>query len=457
MKIERPIPDDARRIMLSLKSAGASNVLIVGGWVRDAILGLDSKDVDIEVFGMELDMIQSVLENDGHKVDAVGKAFGVLKINNEIDVSVPRRENKVGVGHKGFNVMPDPNMSVKEAASRRDFTINAMACGLDGEVVDPFNGQHDLNWRMLKATSNAFSEDPLRVMRAMQFAARFDMDLHPDTVALCDSMRHLKSELPKERLWEEWKKWALRGKHPGQGLRILRMVDWLDPEIEGLVDCPQDPEWHPEGDVFVHTCHVVDAAAVVADREQLDDNDRLILMFAALVHDFGKPMATEMIDGRWRSRGHCEEGVEPAERFLERIGAPKAIIAGVLPLIREHLVHAGIGEPSSRAVRRLAKRLVPSSIEALGRLVEADHSGRPPLAKGNPLSVWVDKANELGVSVGEAKPILMGKHLIAMGMKPSVLMGDILKRALEAQLDGAFGDLDAAREWFLNQIKVNYE
>lgn len=441
--------------MLSLEGAGASNVLIVGGWVRDAVLGLESKDVDIEVFGMELDEIQSVLESQGHKVDAVGKAFGVLKLGNDIDISVPRRENKIGVGHKGFNVMPDPNMSVRDAASRRDFTINAMAMRIDSEIIDPFNGSRDLNWRMLKATSDAFSEDPLRVMRAMQFAARFNMDVHPDTVVLCDSMRHLKNELPKERLWEEWKKWALRGNHPGQGLRVLRMVDWLDPEIEGLVDCPQDPEWHPEGDVFVHTCHVVDAAAVVADREQLDDNDRLILMFAALAHDFGKPMTTEMIDGRWRARGHCEEGVEPAERFLERIGAPKAIIAGVLPLIREHLVHAGVGVPSSKAVRRLAKRLVPSSIRMLSMLGEADHNGRPPLPKGNPLSVWEDKANELNIVDEPALPIVKGRDLISAGVKPGKPMGVMIAAALEAQLDGKFSSLEEGLRWLAAEFDLS--
>lgn len=427
---------------------GAKNVLIVGGFVRDSIIGVQSKDVDIEVYGLSLSAIESALADSGKfKVDAVGKAFGVLKIDNEIDVSVPRRENKVGVGHKGFDVMPDPNMSVKEAASRRDFTINSMAMDIDGNIIDPFNGKHDLNWRMLRATSNAFSEDPLRVMRAMQFAARFNMELHPDTVELCDSMRHLKSELPKERLWEEWKKWALKGKHPSQGLRVLRTVDWLDPEIEALIDCPQDPEWHPEGDVFVHTCHVVDAAAVIADREQLEDHDRLVLLLAALCHDFGKPATTKMEGGRWRSKRHCQEGVEHAERFLTRIGAPLAIIAEVSPLISEHLMHAGIPNPSPKAVRRLANRIAPASIEALARVVESDHSGRPPLPKGNPLQVWVDKAHDLNVFSDKPQPILKGRHLVEMGIKPGKAMGVLLNRAFESQLDGVFLDEDSARQW----------
>jgi putative nucleotidyltransferase with HDIG domain len=668
--------------MLSLESAGASNVLIVGGWVRDAILGLNSKDVDIEVFGMELDMIQSVLENDGHKVDAVGKAFGVLKLNNEIDISVPRRDNHVGVGHKGFKVSMDPLMSVTEAASRRDFTINSMACGLDGEIIDPFRGLNDLKKGFLRAASCSFVEDPLRVMRAMQFASRFNMRLEGTTRAWCREMASLKSQLPKERMWEEWKKWALKGARPSLGLCILDKVDWLDPEIKDLINCPQDPEWHPEGwlafvpneqeilsinsglasptqsigiedrlcfgeflsraiakfttspsahgatsaqssevdflinslttasptrtsslsppttfskavgtqpvsfvghvrsvapradktirimlevsqssmhcimrssvndlqivdvivtpisifmmnmlfgsewatkfqfhkdavksnrplftgpanvsvsiivanslslpvngnilisfdlsfegdidfihndflvvdkndpsllytkitqgDVFEHTCHVVDEAAIIATREQLDEHDRLVLMFAALTHDLGKVTTTRMIDGRLRSRGHCQEGVEPAERFMRGIGVPNAVIAEVLPLVAEHLIHAGVGEPSPRAVRRLAKRLVPSSIHALGRLGEADHSGRPPLPKGNPLQVWVSKASEIGVSANCSKSILSGRHLIELGMNPGVKMGKVLHEAFEAQLDGKFHDLDSAMVW----------
>ena len=443
----RKIPDNALKIMEALEAAGARDVLIVGGFVRDSLLDVQSKDVDIEVYGMDIDEIASVLRCRGLRVDAVGKAFGVLKINNEIDVSVPRRENKVGVGHKGFDVMPDPNMSVEEAASRRDFTINSMAMRKNGEILDPFNGQHDLSIGLLRHTSEAFVEDPLRVMRAMQFGARFNMVLHPDTVKLCRSMSHAKKELPKERIWEEWKKWALKGERPSQGLWILHRTHWLDREIDDLADTPQDPEWHPEGDVFEHTGHVVDAAAVIADREQLDEHDRLVLLLAALCHDFGKPSTTKMEGGRWRSKGHCQAGVEHAERFLGRIGAPLAIIAEMLPLISEHLVHAGIPDPSPKAVRRLANRIAPASIEALGRVVEADHSGRPPLAKGNPLKVWVDKAHDLNVFSDKPQPILKGRHLIEQGVKPGKAMGVLLNKAFEAQLDGKFLNEEDARLW----------
>ena len=433
--------------MESLKAAGARDVLIVGGFVRDSILGVENKDVDIEVYGMDIDEIAAVLRCKGLRVDAVGKAFGVLKINNEIDVSVPRRENKVGVGHRGFNVEPDPDMSVEEAASRRDFTINSMAMSLDGTILDPFNGLADINARVLRHTSDAFSEDPLRVMRAMQFMARFKLRIDSDTLDLCSKMAPLKVELPKERIWEEWKKWAMKSQMPSLGLNLLLECGWADPEIKALSEIPQDPEWHPEGDVFIHTGHVVDAAAVVANREQLDEHDRLVLMFAALCHDFGKPSTTKMEGGRWRAKGHCQAGVEHAERFLGRIGAPLAIIAEVLPLVAEHLVHAGIDKPSDKAVRRLANRIAPASIEALGRVVEADHSGRPPLAKGNPLSVWVEMAHNLNVFSDKPQPILKGRHLIEMGVKPGKAMGVLLNKAFEAQLDGVFHNEEGARRW----------
>lgn len=455
------IPDKARQIMSILLNPWmapsgrmmdpAKDVLIVGGFVRDSLLGVENKDVDIEVYGMDIDSIKFALLANGFKVNSVGKAFGVLKIDNDIDVSVPRRENKVGVGHKGFDVIPDPSMSVEDAASRRDFTINSMAMRLDGEIIDPFGGKTDLTVRCLRHTSNAFVEDPLRVMRAMQFASRFTMEIHPETEQLCRQMATQKNDLPKERIWEEWKKWALKGVDPSWGLKTLLQAGWLDQEVAALNNVPQDKEWHPEGDVFIHTCYVVDAAANIADREQLEDHDRLVLMFAALCHDFGKPETTAKIDGRWRARGHCEAGVEPARRFLERIGAPAAVILEVLPLISDHLVHAGVKDPSDKAIRRLANRIAPASIEALGRVVEADHSGRPPLAVGNPLSVWVEKAASLNVCDSKPEAILKGRHLIEMGVQPGKQMGGILKKAFEAQLDGVFDNLEGARMWCENE------
>jgi tRNA nucleotidyltransferase (CCA-adding enzyme) len=264
-----------------------------------------------------------------------------------------------------------------------------------------------------------------------------------------------KPELPKERIWEEWKKWALKGVKPSLGLKLLVDVDWADPEIVALVDCPQDSEWHPEGTVEVHTGHVVDAAAVIADRDQLDEHDRLVLLLAALCHDFGKPSTTKMEGGRWRSKRHCQAGVEHAERFLGRIGAPLAIIAEVLPLISEHLVHAGVKDPSDRAVRRLANRLYPSNIHMLSMLVQADHNGRPPLPHGNPLALWVSIADKLDVINQPPIAILKGRHLIPLGVKPGKEMGKMLTLALEAQLDGKFSNLQEGVAWLVLEFDLS--
>lgn len=444
------IPEKALQVMMVItRATSARDVLIVGGFVRDSLLDVESKDVDIEVYGASLEDIEVALRDvGGFRVDAVGKSFGVLKIDNEIDVSVPRKENKIGVGHKGFDVKPDPDMSIEDAAARRDFTVNSMAMRMDGTIIDPFNGALHLRMGLLIATSKAFAEDPLRVMRAMQFASRFRMNLgDKNTIQMAREMGAQKSELPKERLWEEWRKWALKGVLPSNGLLLMKQVGWLDPEIAALIDVPQDPEWHPEGDVFIHTGHVVDEAARIADREQLDEHDRLVLLFAALTHDFGKPSTTKLEGGRWRAKGHCQAGIDLAERFLRRIGAPAAVIAEVKPLVGEHLVHAGVPNPSPKAVRRLANRIAPASIRALGRVVEADHGGRPPLAKGNPLQPWVDKANELRVFSARPEAILMGRHLIDLGVKPGRAMGVLLSRAFEAQLDGDFDNLNDGLDW----------
>jgi len=433
------IPPKAQKILDLFE-----NAMIVGGFVRDEIKGVPCSDIDIEVYGCHLERIERVLGFQGFKVDAVGKAFGILKVDNEIDVSVPRRENKIGVGHRGFAMEPDTGMSVKDAAARRDFTMNSLAMDSDGTIHDHFDGIQDIECGRLMHTSPAFSEDPLRVLRGMQFASRFDMWMDPATRALCAEMDL--SELPKERIWAEWKKWA-GGRFPSKGLWLLADCSQLPLELWDLKGCPQDPVWHPEGDVFVHTCHVVDQAARLA--VNLPETDRLVLLFAALCHDLGKPATTEFIDGHWRARGHCEAGVEPSRVFLERIGAPQWLIDAVAPLIVEHLVHAG-GPLSDRGVRRLAVRLDPSNIGMLTLLAEADHCGRPPLAHGSPLEGLAERALIMLIEDGKPEPIVMGRHLIALGMEPGPAMGVLLAEYFEAQLDGEFDDMEGWVRWRIN-------
>ena len=443
------IPQKALNIMALLRGAGARDVLIVGGFVRDSLLGVQSKDIDIEVYGMPVDAIVATLAPH-FSLDVVGKSFGVIKIDNEIDVSIPRRESKIGMGHRDFKIDPDPNMSVEDAAARRDFTINSMAMREDGTIIDPFNGRRDLLLPVLRATSKAFQEDALRVLRAMQFAARFAGPIADRTTMDMAIAMHSEFEfLPKERIWEEWKKFATKGVSAFYGFLVLTETGWINhfPELSAMIGVPQDPEWHPEGEVWTHTVMVVQEAIDIAIREQLDNDSRMVLFFAALCHDMAKPATTKMEGGRWRAKGHCEQGADIAESFLNRIGAPKWLIEQVKPLVVAHLVHAN-GQPTDRAVRRLATRLRPSSISMLSRLIEADHSGRSPLPKGNPFLPWLESAGKLGLQLEQPQPILRGRDLIQIGVKPGAEMGKILDRAFEAQLDGVFSSLDGALEWF---------
>ena len=425
--------------------------LIVGGAVRDMMLGFTPKDVDVEVYGLAVGPLVEALSHVG-RVHLVGQAFGVLKVDlsngQEIDISVPRRDNKIGKGHRAFAVTL-ADLTPQEAAARRDFTMNSLAYDpFTDALIDPYGGVGDLKAGILRHTSLAFVEDPLRVLRAMQFAARFRMQLEPETAALCRSMLPEAATLPRERVFEEWRKWALKGAQPSAGLRVLLESGWimLYPELAALVGCAQDPEWHPEGDAFAHTQHVCDAAAAIADRDGLPEDERLVLLFAALCHDLGKATTTQLVDGHLRSRGHAEAGGPLTASLLGRLGCWPSIADRVAPLVREHLTYLTLPlEP--RALRRLAIRLEPASVEQWGRLIEADHSGRPPLPPTSPADAYVDLARRLAVEQGRPKPILLGRHLLAAGWQPGPAVGRVLRAAYEAQIEGAFDSVEGGLDW----------
>ena len=445
----------AKAVVGILEGAGATRCLLVGGWVRDYVLGIDSKDLDIEVYGLTYDQIVTALSAE-FRVDLVGHAFGVVKINNEIDVSIPRRENKIGVGHKGFDIHVDPNLTIVEAAIRRDFTVNSIAMDFDGNFVDPFNGRSDIKKKVLRACSDAFKEDPLRVLRGMQFAARFGFRMDKKTVSMCKGLINEYSTIAKERIFDEWKKWAQKGRYPKLGLDLLSETTWIRkyPILQLMVETPQDPIWHPEGDVFTHTGHVCNVAVEIADRENLSDDERLILLFATLCHDMGKAKTTiKNEDNRWAAPKHADEGVPLAEEFLAQINGTKWLLEHVRPLIKEHMAHMSHqSDPSDRAVRRLATRLAPANIKLWSLVCEADASGRPPLPKKNPVERWVEVARNLAVRDSRPKPILMGRHLLELGIEPGREMGKILEEAFERQLDGEFDNLSFAIKWAEGKI-----
>ena len=442
----------AQSVVDRLRAAGATECLLVGGFVRDHLMGIESKDIDIEVYGLGYDQIVEALNSHDH-VDLVGQSFGVVKVNNAIDVSIPRRESKNGVGHKGFSVRPDPNMTPREAAARRDFTINSMGMTFDGRIVDPFNGQQDLEKKTLRATTEAFMEDPLRVLRGMQFVARFGFKMDDETIDMCRQMVDEFRYLAAERVWDEWYKWATKGRFPSKGLHVLQQTGWIVhfPILERMSETAQDPGWHPEGDVLTHTGHSCDVAVEIADREGFDAVERAILLFGVLCHDFGKvPTTVENERGRLVAPKHDEVGAGLTRSFLSDLRAPGWLIDTVVPLVGEHMVHMPYPKdkgPSARVIRRLAERLAPATIRQWAAVCEADASGRPPKPRKNPVAHWVAVAEQLAVEDSKPQPLLLGRHLIPLGYRPGPELGRILKFAFEAQLDGEFGTIEDGVAW----------
>lgn len=451
-----------REIAELVRDAGG-RALMVGGAVRDKALGVESKDVDLEVFGLPADRLQAILRP-RFPFDPCGVSFGVLKLHHlDIDVALPRRESKRGEGHRAFEIASDPYLSVKEAAERRDFTINAMYFDpLTGEFEDPYGGMDDLKRGILRHVSPKFVEDPLRVLRGMQFIARFSLEAAPETIEICKTVEI--EGLAAERLMEEWSKLLLKGVKISRGLDFLKATGWVKyfPEIAALIGCEQDPTWHPEGDVFVHTKLCLDA---FARRRVGDRNEDLIVGLAVLCHDFGKP-ATTRFDakaGRIRSLGHDEAGKEPTLSFLSRLTNDERILKEVPPLVQAHMQPFALWKSSATdaAIRRLALRV--GRLDRLVRVSRADDEGRlpdqvPSAAKGEDLDWLVEAAERLRVADAAPKPILLGRHLIAHGMKPGPEFKPILDKCFEAQLDGAYADLDGAlaylKEHFADQIML---
>ncbi|MDR1497282.1 MAG: polynucleotide adenylyltransferase [Puniceicoccales bacterium] len=437
--------------VVKIITAAGGCALLVGGCVRDALLGVHSKDVDIEVQGLSAPVLRRILKQ-RFDIVSVGQSFGVFKIRgHDVDVSLPRRESKTGLGHRGFRVEGDPNMPLVEAAARRDFTINAIYWNpRTGELLDPYGGIGDLAAKRLRHTSPAFADDPLRVLRGMQFAARFQMTPAPETVELCS--RITPENLPPERIFEEWSKFISKGVKPSIGLTFLRNCGWVRyyPELEALIGCEQDPIHHPEGDVWTHTAHCLDAFAANRTGDVWED---LVVGFAVLCHDFGKAVTTRIgEDGRLHAYGHEEESVPLARAFLMRMTQHRELIESVLPLVENHMCPFSLWRDNAgnASIRRLARRV--GRIDRLVRVGDADQRGRPPLTDFPPCGKWLlEKAAALRVEDTAPKPILLGRHLIKEGIKPGPDFSKWLKSAFEAQIEGAFSDEIGAITWLRQQ------
>ncbi len=454
--MEIDVPEKVLSLAETIRDAGG-RALLVGGCVRDALMEKQPKDWDVEAYGVEPARLREVLDQFG-PVNVVGEAFTVYKLGSDLDVGLPRRERKTGRGHRAFVIEGDPSMTIEDSARRRDFTINAILQDpLTGEIIDPLHGRDDLEKKLLRAvSSDTFSEDSLRVLRAAQFAARFEFEIDSRTVELCREIDL--SDLPSERLWGEMEKLLLRAQRPSIGLDWLQRlgaIDQLFPEIKALIAVEQDREWHPEGDVFIHTGLVIDRA-----RELIDDlpyAKQVTVMLAALCHDFGKPATTEFIDGRLRSRGHEEAGVEPTLSFLDKLNIHTFdgydVRAQVVALVRDHLKPGEYfkkrEEVGDGAFRRLARKC---ELNLLYRVAKADSLGRN--AEWLPRAKWYDAeaqewfiahARELEVELKAPAPILQGRHLLEMGIDPGPRVGEITRTVYEMQLDGRVRTLDEAK------------
>jgi tRNA nucleotidyltransferase (CCA-adding enzyme) len=447
------VPEKILRLAETVRENGG-RAMLVGGCVRDALMGAAPKDWDVEVYGIAPEKLKEILQRFG-RVDAVGESFTVYKIGQDLDVSLPRRERKIGRGHKGFAVEGDPAMSFEEACRRRDFTVNAILQDvLTGEIIDPFNGRKDIERKLIRVVApETFVEDSLRVLRAAQFAARFEFEIEPETAELC--RRIDLSDLPKERIWGEFEKLLLKADKPSIGLRWfyeLKIAEKLFPELAALVGVPQQAEWHPEGDLDVHTLLVVDEARKLID--DLTNAKKLAVMLGALCHDFGKPATTKFVDGAWRSHGHDEAGVEPTVSFLDKLGIFTLdgydVRAQTVELVRNHLRPGEFykSKPGDGAFRRLARRVEP---DLLYRVARADSLGRN--APHVPKEKWktaeaqewfVERVRGLKIERAAPAPILMGRHLLELGLKPSPRFKEILDAVYEMQLDNRVKNLEEA-------------
>ena len=451
------LPEKVIGVSKAVNAAGG-RAMLVGGCMRDELMCIQPKDWDLEVYGIEPTKLRDLLDQFGD-VRVVGEAFAVYKLGGHLDVSIPRRERKTGKGHRGFTIEGDPNMSFEEASSRRDFTINAILQNpLTGEIIDPTGGREDLERRIIRhVSSETFPEDSLRVLRAAQFAARFEFDIDAETVEICKTIDV--TDLPKERIWGEFEKLLLKAQKPSIGLKWLYelgVVRQIFPELESLVGVRQEPEWHPEGNVDIHTMMVADEARKLID--DLPYEKQITVMLAAIAHDFGKPPTTQFFDGRWRSHSHDEAGVEPTISFLDRLGIYTIngydVRNQVIQLVKYHLKAGEFYKAESRqpvgdgAFRRLARKVEP---DLLYRVAKADSLGRNPdwlpteKRFGSEAQEWfIDRVHKLQIQKKAPDPILMGRHLIDLGLKPSPNFKQILDAVYDQQLDGQVSNLDEA-------------
>lgn len=446
-----------KELMRQIEVVGGA-VFLIGGFVRDKILGLENKDVDLEIFNLSSSDIRAVASRFGTLTDSIVDGCGIIKLTmfdgTNVDLCIPRRERSVGDGDNQFVFESDPTLTPEEARSRVDFTMNALLMDRHDSIIDPFGGIKDINDRVIRHVGPAFVESPVRVLRAMQFSSRFNMSVCDSTVILSSTMSP--ANVAQERIFEEFNKMFMRGVVPSLGLDFLRACGWIThfSILNDLISCEQDPIHHPEKTVWNHTLQVVDRMHDICVRDNIVGDRRLILMWSALLHDIGKPATTIIEDGRIKSPGHAEIGADMARDFLVNLRCPNSIVDRVVILTKEHMSLLDVPATNTRAIRRFVRRLDVVSIEDWARLVEADASGRFPKERSAPGDKFVATARTLNIQDKPKMPILFGRHLISVGFKPSPFFGTILKAAEQAEDNEEFHDVDSGIQWVKNNFPV---
>lgn len=418
---EPDLPGRLLKIAGDIREAGG-RAFLVGGWVRDALLGKSCRDYDVEVYDMAQDALVPILSKYG-RTNLVGKAFGVIHLAMKglsLDFSFPRTESKVGYGHRGFVVHTDEKLSFKEAALRRDFTINAMGMELpELTLCDPYGGIDDLKSHTLRHVGPAFAEDSLRILRGVQFASRFGCTLAPSTVELCRTLSL--DDLSVERLFEEFKKWLLKPGKPSLGLKAF-----LDIKLDEYF-----PEIHPFKNSWETLGIVLDN--MVALRNTLPEAQAMEFAFAALL---------------------CGSA-ETSLKFLERITNETHLLKIVPPLLKAYQDLDTAIVNDAPALRRLAVKL--GGLKLLGLLVKSTprefYAGSTADGECFADKFW-NASNGLDLIENAPQPYLMGKMLMDMGVKPGKQMGEIIKKSFELQLDGKIKNAEEAIAWAKKMCNV---
>lgn len=424
----------ARRVAEAVAQAGG-RAYYVGGYVRDRLRGMESKDVDIEVHGVPAQALEAILDGLGTRLE-MGASFGIYGLKHyDLDIAMPRREQATGRGHRDFQVFTDPYLGIEKAAMRRDFTINAMMEDvLTGEILDPFGGREDLRRGILRHVNDAsFGEDPLRVLRAAQFAARFRFTVAEETVALCRTMDV--AALARERVMGELEKALLKGKNPAVFFRVLRemhqLLHWF-PEVEALIGVPQDSRFHPEGDVWNHTMLVLNQAAALREQAQ----EPLYFMLAALCHDLGKRDALQVEEGgRIRALGHEEAGLPLAQTLLTRLTDEKKLHSYVLCMVKLHM-RPNLLEAQQAGVKSYCKLFDQCSNPGdLLLLAKADALGCGTEKNYAPTQKTLEGMLEVYREI-MARPFVQGVDLVEAGFQPGKDFAEALQYAHRLRVAG---------------------